>query len=1243
MQKIYSLFIFSLLANFIIAQGPTAQFTASPLSICEGESVIFTNTSTQGNSPITQYAWDFGDGNSANTQNSSHIYTTPGTYTIILVVTDQNNIADPEVKTNYITVNPKPNAIFTMQTNGCTLPVNVNFTNQSTTGTNIIYNWNFGNGNTSTLQNPTNISYSSANTYAVTLIVTNTQTGCSNTTTNNITISNFSTDFDLPDSICIGSSVNLTDLSTTGVNLWSWNNGNGQTSTNQNPTFIYNTAGTYTITLNSQNTIAGCTDSQTHQIVVIPLPVPSFSGTPLNGCAPLNVTFTNTSSSGSNFVWTFGDGTTYNGQTPPIHTYNSYGNFTVTLSSTGILGCQASNSITNYIITTPPIANFSSFPTNGCTPLTVNFINLSSSTDPITNWLWDFGDGTTYNGQTPPAHIFNTGVYDISLTITTQNGCTDTEIKNDYIQVGEIDLVNFSYLPAIQCAKSNVTFTDLSIINTPHLPSEVTYNWSFGDGGTSTVQNPTWSYPTDTGYFDVQLIVNFRGCKDTLLIDSAVFIKAPISLFSPAQTLYCNPSSFPVNVAVTDNAIIGKASDDVKMIWRWGDALNSNTILEDADLDPDDDGSSSFNYTTYGTYNIKQVVYNYTTGCQDSTTQAIIISQTVANFTLSNDSICKNNSVTLTSTSTSTNSFGTYSFNMGNGQNISNSPATYTYTTSGSYPITLTATNNVGCSGTFTFNGFDVLELPSANINPSAIAGCAPTTVTYSNLSTPQGNGYPTFSSFSWTFPDNSTMTTNNLNTNTNFDFTTQGTFNTSLVATDGFGCVSQPTTIAMNITLPIPQFTVDSVVCDLENFIALNNSTGFNLLTYEWSIDYISASNTTNYNGFFDENQSINYDHISHDLTLYVTDGNGCIDSLTKTITVSLPYANMDFALSGANMNGNGVSTCPPVFGTFQNQSNSYGAYNSNWIFGDGKNSSLTNPSNTYVFAGTYSLNLQITDQFGCVDDTLLVDYLTIGGPTVIPSIIPTPFLCDNAYIFDTLSPIDIDHFTWDFGDGTTITSNLSQEHNYPNQGVYYPILTIYDNLNCAIPYKDTLNIISNQLNANFTANPTESSIGMPVIFDDQSTFNVPITSWNWSFGDFNNTNQLNTSDANTTFNYGLPYIYTVSLIITDANGCKDTSSIQIHISGDIEIPNVFTPNGDGVNDLFQFPFNIFKNYNVLILNRWGNVVFENNNVVGTYIWNGKNMNSEELPDGVYFYLIKGLFKDETPFEKSGYLTKSN
>jgi gliding motility-associated-like protein len=1225
-----------LISTFGLSQTPpNAQFTAAPLVVCLGQSIHFTNQSVAGSSPITSYSWDFGDGNASTTQNPNHIYSAPGSYTVTLTVQASNGQADFELKSAYVTVNPKPTPNFTVTANGCSLPVSVNFSNTSTGATS--YAWNFGNSQTSTLQNPASINYTTAGTYNVTLIATN-SFGCKDTLVKPIVISNFQAGITAPATACQNTPVSITNNSTVGSNSWNWSfpGGSPASSTSQNNTVVYSTPGTYTISLTAQNTSLGCSGNTTKQITILPTPIPSFTANPTTGCAPQGVTFTNTSPSGTNFQWNFGDGSTFNGQNPPIHTYQSNGTYTVSLTMTGANGCPGTVSLPAVTLT-PPVAAFTSTDTSGCDPLVVTFADNSTATVPITNWLWTFGDGTTFVGQTPPPHTYNLGVYDVSLTITTQTGCQGTVTIPAYIEVGKVDLVNFTLDQSPECAKTPVHFHNQSVILAPHTSSEVTYQWDFGDGGTSNQENPDYSYSQDTGFFDVSLIVTFRGCSDTLIIPNAVYIKAPISLFSPAQTLYCNPASLPVNVVVNDQSIIGALPDDCLMIWRWGDG--SNTTFDDPVFDDADLGSTSHNYTNYGTYTIKQVIYNFTTGCSDSTTQTINVSTTNAVIAgISNDSVCVNSSISLLDNSTSSHPFGTYSWNMGNGQTVTGANPSYAYPSFGTFTITLTATNNVGCADNATFSPMTALALPMAQITPNDNAGCAPFVVTFSNGSSLQNNGVG-LASFLFTFNDNNTtQSTTNVATTVNHTYTTEGSFTATLVATDQFGCISAPASTTISITKPTALFTIDSVVCNLENVSTVNATTGLAPLSYQWFVDGSQVGTGTDYAHAYSESLNSSTDHFSHGYVLIATDGNGCKDTLSTTLTVSTPVAIPNYSFSGASTNANGDYLCPPVFASLTDQSLSYGNIsNYSWIFGDGKTSVLENPNNTYVFPGTYSLSLSITDEFGCTSDTTYIDYLTIFGPVANPSWSQTGG-CGQTVTFDIGTTSFLETIKWSTGDGTIVNDSTSFTYSYHDVSTFNPTLTVTDSNNCQVIYPmNPITIPDIGLNAFYVVYPPVIDLGTTVEFDDQSTGVSGIVEWTWNMNP--NPQIVNNSGVSVNTNYYSPGTYTITLVVKDANGCYDSYTSTITVVGDFEMPNIITPNGDGTNEYFSFKYDIFKSFDIVILNRWGNIVHDAKNQTTGYFWDGRTQNGEECSEGVYFYKLNGILKDNSDIQKTGFV----
>lgn len=1229
------------------AQTPTANFTANPLVVCVGVPVNFTNTSTpNGASAIVSSAWDFGDGALSNLTSPSHAFSTPGTFTVTLVVTNANGTVDAEIKNAYITVNPLPLVAFSVNGLGCTVPLTLSFVNSSSNGTNFSQSWNFGNSQTSTLANPANVTYNSAGSYTINLTVTNTSTSCVANSSQTIQVANFQAGITAPSYGCVGQAISFQDNSTAGANAWSWNYGGQGTSNLENPSFTFNAPGTYTVQLTSQNTTSGCTSTITQPINIQANTNPIFSANPTSNCAPGSIQFTSNTTLPGTYVWNFGDGQTFTGINPPAHIYTQSGYYDVSLTLTTAAGCSGTTTLNDYIHITDVQAGFFALDTAGCDPLVVHFIDTSyTPSNPIVSWQWNFGNGNTYNGHFPPNQTYQIGVYDVQLIITTQSGCTDTIIKNDYVTVGHIDSVHFTYTPLIACSNEDVNFTSSTYISVPHNANEVSYFWDFGDG-TSIEQNPSHQFESDTGYFDVMFIADFRGCKDTFTVEDAVYILAPIAQFSPSSYLFCNPSSFPLNVAITDNSIHGELSDNVAMHYEFFDNT-PNVNFTNAQLDVPNGGNTSHTYPTYGTYNIEQVIHNYTTGCSDSITSTITISQLASQFTMSNDTVCNGTAINLTDVSTSWSSPTSshpvidWYYNMGNGQMIHNGPnQNYTYPAPGNYTISLMVLNSVGCSSTVTHT-VKVVNKPISGILADSYSGCSPFTVPFTNTSFSLANGLP-LSSFSTTFSDNnSTLTTTNVNQPIVHTFVGEGAYTASIVATDIFGCTSLPTAVTITITKPHADFEIDTVFCDFDTNATLNLSTGIINLSYEWFLNGSLTSTTidtlitlTNPNN----GQLSN----THTLSLVCTDGNGCKDTITRTLIMSTPHAVPNFYFTGAVPNANGDYDCPPIFCHFQDSSTSYGNITAwNWSFGNGNNSILQDPSNTLVTNGSFDLNFIATDQYGCTDDTTVLDYISIGGPLATPNYLQGSSICAQGAQFFVTNFSNLDSLVWDLGNGTSYSDSLDFTYFYDQPGTYEPTVTIFDSVGCQIILPlEPITVTDDQLDAYFIPNPVYADINGLINFNDQSAFsNAPIVSWTWNLDSDSSFTWYNNTAPSTSFSQGGPHL--ITLTVVDQLGCVSYYETTVYVSDpDIWVPNVFTPNGDGANDFVVLPYPAFQSYDIMIFNRWGNLVSILENQSGVAVWDGLSTDGKPHTDGVYFYLLKGTMLGGTEVQKQGFIT---
>ncbi len=301
----------------------------------------------------------------------------------------------------------------------------------------------------------------------------------------------------------------FTDLSQNTVTSWSWDFGDGNTSLVQNPAHSYNDPGMYTVKLVVSG--PGGSDSTTKtdyiQVNYFP-PTADFTADITSGIAPLVVNFTDLSlDSVDTWNWDFGDGNT-SAEQHPQHTYIDPGMFTVSLTVSGP-GGSSNHSKTDYIVVNyaPPTAGFLGYPTTGMPPLDVTFNDMSS--DSVSSWSWSFGDGATSTLQNPVHTYDESGSYTVSLTVNGPGG-SDTETKNNYITVSDMPPVaDFSGDPTSGYFPLQVYFTDLS-------SGAITdWKWYFGDGNTSTMQDPSHTYDV-AGNYSVSLRLDGPGGSDSI-------------------------------------------------------------------------------------------------------------------------------------------------------------------------------------------------------------------------------------------------------------------------------------------------------------------------------------------------------------------------------------------------------------------------------------------------------------------------------------------------------------------------------------------------------------------------------------------------------------------------------------------------------------------------------------------------------------------------------------------------------
>ena len=575
--------------NYYVEQTPNADFISNVTSIFEGESVEFTFTGAEGNTPAT-YLWDFGDTTpTSSDQNPIHQYTSAGNYTVSLTVTDNDNDMDNEIKTNYIMVESDfiPIADFTSNITKIFEGESVQFTYNGTEGnTPTTYLWNFGDSTpTSTDQNPIH-QYTSIGTYTVNLTVTDNDGDIDNEVKPNyITvetdispIADFSAD---KVNISQGEIIQFTFTGSEGnapaTYLWDFGDGT-PTSSDENPSHQYLDAGEYNVSLlvTDRNDDFDFIEKINYITVNLnELPIANFTVNQTEIIEGQWVQFNFTGIEGTipaSFQWNFGDSSPISSERNPIHQYNSSGLFWITLNVTdnnGDFDVYLDFIVVNIDLL--PDANFNVNTSLLIEEGWVNFTFIGDMGNLPTTFLWDFGDGSPTSDEQNPLHYYNTvDNFTVTLTLMDTDGDIDIETKVNLISViTDISpIANFIADQTTIDAGESVQFTFIgSEGNTP-----ATFEWDFGDGSPiSTEKNPSHIYNTPGTYSVSLIIIDFNGDTNNITIINYIHVE-DIQL----SIIITNPVMNDVYGRYAPAYCISIIGDNIDLIWY---TLNEGTSL----------------------------------------------------------------------------------------------------------------------------------------------------------------------------------------------------------------------------------------------------------------------------------------------------------------------------------------------------------------------------------------------------------------------------------------------------------------------------------------------------------------------------------------------------------------------------------------------------------------------------------------------------------------------------------------
>lgn len=1120
---------------------PNANFQHSSPT-CLGDSTQFTDFSTTPNGYIDTWVWDFGDGNSSTVNfpddpNVEHLYDIAGTYLVTLTVTDVDGCIDSISREVEVVENPTANFTYS---EACLGEV-VQFTDLSSLngGSEIVnWYWNFddpvtGVNNTSNLQNPTHV-FSGTGTYDVLLFITN-QEGCTDSITKPVVV-NSPEDVDFTadrDTACIEEIIQFNGIGN-NIATWFWEFGDGGTDIGQNPQYAYMQPGTYDVLLTVTD-INGCTNSVTHPVNVKPLPMALFDVSSPS-CMQDSVYFTDYSTSPNSYIvtwhWYFGDGTesiiNYPDNPNVAHLYTNAANYDVSLVITDTYGCVDSTS-TEISIIASPIADFSF--SNTCYQEMVQFTDesLQNGGGNIVNWFWDFGDplsGTSnFSTLQNPVHIFSdSGAYFVNLRIQNTTGCFDTIIKEVFISGPPA--VDFTIDPDSTCIGSITNFNGIG-------SNIAVWNWDFGDGGSGSGQNPQYIY-NDPGTYDVVLTVDdIQGCTNSVSHEVLVNDQ-PTALYTYENNCFSDTTFF-FDASFASNSVI------TEWFWEFDDPAsgnNTSTLQNPGHL-----------FSQTGSYEVKLLVTDLN-GCQDSLTKFVAIydkPQPAYNF----DVVCNPPGTVYFYDESEPGSSGSsiveWLWEIDNGyfSNEINPHHTYTVTDT-CYEVSLTVTDLNQCSATYVDT---VCVMDELSVDYTATTVCL-THPTFFQASFQPAND--SVMSWKWEFGDGSTPLITPFDT-VSYQYQNPGTYQVILTATNTNGCSSS---FYKNVTvhpLPVPDFEYESAMCD-EPTQFTDLSSGGNVLVnaWEWNFGDISSGNN-NFSNQQNPSHVYGPEDSTYFVTLTVTNQNGCIDSITKSVEKD-PCIVADFDVLTDPI-CNGQQACFTDNSAILQTSGSLSAWY--WDFGDGNTASYSsyqqNICHTFDGTGFFEVMLVVTGEVGgnSFNDTTYNTVYVNPTPTAEFSNSPA---CGNTLInfYDESEEngLAIDQWQWDFGNPLLISDTSSLQnpaYQYNQQGTYIVELISINTAGCADTIEHELNVFARpeadfSMDGPCVKNPT-------YFFDESDTSSSSIVSWQWNFGD-GNTSADTSNIQDPVYGFNTIGDYDVTLVITDQNQCSDTLTKPVSIA---------------------------------------------------------------------------------------------
>lgn len=1004
---------------------------------------------------------------------------------------------------------------------------------------------------------PTPYTYCPAGNYPLSITAGTAGTdGCGNTQVKDDTLFVRNTptpDFNWTHDGCVTDSVRFNDISTydEGVYsyLWTWDFGDGNTSTEHNPVHKYSTPGIYTVKYTLITNIGCISTVKEKQVVVTGIPVAKFGySNPL--CLNQEVIFTDTSTVSSPGIikfwhWNFGDGNTTDATTNAnqLHVYTVTGPKTVSLQIETASGCQSAVLNKAFTINPTPAVDFS-MPAKVCLPYDVaSFTDASTIADGTEagfSWKWKFGEllsgANDSSNIKNPSHLYSgAGPFNVTLAVTSASGCVGDSTKlfsNVFVKATAGVTVNTE-----NCLNVVTNFSSTSNGGGNTIAG---WFWNFGDAANGTGQTTTHTYTVADTFPVKHWIVTDKGCYSDTVTKDVIVNPLPGPGFN-SSALACEKN----NITITDLSTPG-AGNITKWTWNFGDGRPDSVVNNNLPF--------IIKYDTAGSYTI---ALNLLTdkGCTiPAPFTKIILVNPLPKAGYISPEVCLADAAAqfIDTSSIASGTITNWSWNFGDpgsANNIFSGPgAQHRYTDTGYYKATLIVTGDRGCidsvTQSFTVNG----DIPDANYISQAAANlCANDSVSIQDSSTVDF-GYVTKVEIYWdNGNDPGTKETDELpvfgkvykHLYPDFQSPLAKDFFVRYLSYSGITCVDEVTKRITVHASPKVQFTTVPPVCldapgyQLTEASEIGGVPGTGVFTGP------GVSST----GLFTPSVT----GVGTFRILYTyTSPFGCVDTISNTVTVLAP-ATANFGFSKPYCEKNGItftdsSSIAAASGTITNW---------NWSFGDGtpaiNNTTSAAVDHSFAAAGNYTVTLTLTTSIGCKvskQKTVTVNplpepHFTFPASVCLPK--ATVKFTDASTIADGTE--NTFTYSWRFGDIASGANNTSvsknPEHTYTTDAVYSVTLTVASGAGCKDSVTIPADIIHPQPVANFTSDSVSICETQAVKFSDNSNgADGTVNKWTWNFAN-GNESDLQFPSSQT---YNTAKVYQVQLQVENTLGCKDT-----------------------------------------------------------------------------------------------------